>query len=182
MSVPSYPNRDWLQMHMDSRLTDALDFLFNSTENVASKTGASISPVTTVPPSIAALTVAKTKDGAMQAVIQDSTPINWGIHYFLEHSTTPNFAQPHVIHLGPSRTWVGPDVSRSFPYWRAYSMYQGQTEGSNPIYHQGPIIAQSIIPSTGSGTSSGNGQQGGTGFGLVPKRVPVGRSVPQVPR
>lgn len=176
MARLSYPNRDWLQMKYDSRLTDALDSQQNAINHIAEQLGASAVGATTPPPTISAVTVSKTTNGSLQAVIQDNTPVNWGIHYFLEHSTTPNFTQPHVIHLGQSRTWIGPDVSKDFPYWRAYSMYPGQSDQSTAVYHRGVIATAPVLPSTGSGTASGNGQQGGQGFGLAAKRTPPQRN------
>ena len=182
MARLSYPNRDWLQQKFDSRLTDALDAIQTAVNNGFEKLGASPVGSTQPPPTISAVTVSKTSNGSLQAVIQDNTPIQWGIHYFLEHSTTPNFTQPHVIHLGQSRTWIGPDVSKDFPYWRAYSMYPGQVEQSTSVYHQGVITTSAVLPSTGSGTASGNGQQGGQGFGITPRRTPPQRSpVPTKP-
>ena len=162
----------------DLRLTEALDDITNGTNATAEKLG--VSPVSTTepPPSIAALNVSKLSDGSLHAVIQDHTPINWGIHYFLEFSTTPGFEQPHVLHLGASRTWVGPNVA---PYWRAYSMYNGQSQESARVLNSSIRISGSatgLQPSTGSGTAAGNGKQGGQGFGTVPKRSPVIRSVP----
>jgi hypothetical protein len=176
MSSPSYPNRDWIQQQ-DYRWSEAMDYIVQSYQNVASKLGVSTTAQTTPPPTISSLTVSKTSNGTLQAVIQDNNPISWGIKYFLEHSTTPNFAQPHVIDVGQSRQWNGPDISKDFPYWRAYSMYPGQTEASQVVYHNGPILTAPVQSSTGSGTSSGNGRQGGTGFGLVQNRTAPIRSI-----
>ena len=171
-----YPNRSWIQMQMDRRLADALDAIQAAVNTIAAKTGADPVGPTQPPPTVSALNVSKLSDGSLQAVIQDQNPIKWGIHYFLEHSTTPNFSQPHVIHLGQSRQWSGPDISKSFPYWRAYSMYPGQQEQSTPIYHNGIIATALVQPSTGSGTASGNGTQGGQGFGTVALRMPPQRN------
>ncbi len=176
MAKLTYPNRDWIQMQMDRRLADALDAHQNAINHIAEQLGVSAVGPPTPPPSISAVSVSKTPEGSLQAVIQDNNPIQWGIHYFLEHSATPNFVQPHVIHLGQSRQWNGPDISKSFPYWRAYSMYPGQTEESTKVYHGGGLNVAPIQNSTGSGTASGSGQQGGQGFGLVARRTPPQRN------
>ena len=55
-----YPNRDWLQMQYDRRLTDALDAIADAVNTVGAKTGATPVGPTQPPPTVSALTVAKT--------------------------------------------------------------------------------------------------------------------------
>lgn len=126
----------------------------------------------------------------VHAVIQDNTPIRKHVNYFLEYATEPNFLEPHVEHLGTSRTRVislptntdgttNPTTGVVTPgtpqqyYFRAYSQYLGSKPSK--YINFGGDLAQPIsltgstnltlLPSTGSGTAQNSGQQGGYGFG-----------------
>ena len=173
-----YPNREWIKANFDPRLAEAFDALQEAHNSVFNKS--SMSPVgeTPVPPQVSNLEMSA-GNGVFQARITDNNPVTMGINYFLEYSNTPNFAAPHVVHLGPSRTWrqnLGPITL----HWRAYSQYQSG-QPSKPVYFGNPAnptpvssagaIAPSLPASTGSGTASGNGQQGGSGYGKVLKRT-----------
>jgi len=133
------------------------------------------------PPPVQALTI-KANNGDVHAVITDNSAVQKGVHYFVEYSSEPNFLQPHVIHLGTSRSAApfrlpamdDSGNAQSF-YFRAYSQYPGGHPGK-PIYfggtapsavNPGGTTQLSLIPSTGSGTAQSTGQQGGSGFGKV---------------
>ena len=97
----------------------------------------------------------------------------------MEYSTTSTFAQPHGFSLGPWRThrgWVGAQNL----YWRAYSQYPSG-QASKPVYHGSavdPLVVNHggaspgppIPASTGSGTASTDGRQGGAGYGFIQQR------------
>lgn len=164
-----------------AHLSEALRILQDGINNLGSHV--SVDPAGTIPapPIPQALTVKTNGTGLVHAVLSDSNPINKNLHYFLEYATEPTFSQPHVVHLGPSRT-MSPILlpyqddngnPQSF-YFRAYSQYQGSTP-SKPIYYGGvtptavnPGGSQklTLIPSTGSGTASNTGQQANSGFGV----------------
>ena len=114
--------------------------------------------------------------------LTDNAALKRGVHYFTEISANdPSFRQPIVFHHGTSRTpppfplpskdGNGNPVSY---YVRAYSQYPGSAP-SAPIVHGGAANPTAVtlggatqltlLPSTGSGTASGNGTQGGQGFG-----------------
>ena len=172
-----YPNRDKIQAQFGAFLTEALDAIQNAHNQVFTKS--SMAPVgeSAVPAPIANLSVTG-GNGVYQAVIQDNSSVTWGISYFLEYSDTANFASPHVIPLGPARTWRG-TLNLPGLYWRAYSQYQGG-QPSAVVYYGSqttPVVVTAggaispVLPgSTGSGTASGNGTQGGSGYGKVSKR------------
>jgi len=77
--------------------------------------------------------------------------VRWASTTFWSIPQAPT--RPAARHsLGQSRQWSGPDISKDFPYWRAYSMYPGQQEQSTPIYHSGAINTSPFSRATGSGT------------------------------
>lgn len=113
-----------------------------------------------------------------------------GIHYFTEIGVDdPKFAQPIVIHHGTSRNTIIPlptnitggatPVPHNY-YVRAYAQYLSSQPSvptvyggaSNPTAIQmGGTTVGTPLPSTGSGTGANTGQQGGSGFGKVQKRL-----------
>jgi hypothetical protein len=115
--------------------------------------------------------------------------VNKGIRYFSEIDTDPNFPQPHVVDHGTSRsgfltlpTYVsdaGPLPTNNIYYLRSYAQYPGSDPcepkvfgnlgGAIPIQMAGSNVTP-LLPSTGSGTASAQGQQGGKGLGTVIKR------------
>lgn len=120
--------------------------------------------------------------------ITDNSALNRGVHYFTEVSANdPSFRQPIVFHHGTSRTpppfplpskdGSGNPVSY---YVRSYSQYPGSAP-SAPIVHGGAANPTAVtlggstqlnlLPSTGSGTASGNGTQGAQGFGKSAVRL-----------
>jgi hypothetical protein len=146
-----------------------------------------------VPPTIQQLNVKTDGNGLVHAVISDANPIQKGLHYFVEYSTDKSFSQPHVVHLGASRS-MNPitlpakddDGNPQQFFFRAYSQYPGSDPGApqhfggdtpTPV-DPGGSVQMTLLPSTGSGTAPNDGQRGGSGFGKVlvrpqggPKRV-----------
>lgn len=139
----------------------------------------------------------KATGGYVHAQITDNNPLNKGIHYFVEADTNPSFSQPIVIPHGPSRT-IHPFPLPAFDdagnaqswHFRSYSQYPGSlpsektvfggASGATPV-SVGGATNMTLLPSTGSGTASPNGTQGGSGFGKVSVRPAQGpkRSVGQ---
>lgn len=139
----------------------------------------------------------KASGGFVHVQITDNNPLNKGIHYFVEADTNPSFSQPIVIPHGPSRT-IHPfplpanDDNGNAQSWhfRAYAQYPGSlasaktvfggASGATPV-SVGGSTSMTLLPSTGSGTASPTGTQGGQGFGKTSTRPAVGpkRSVGQ---
>ena len=103
-----------------------------------------------------------------------------GVHYFSEVDTDSNFPQPHVVHHGTSRTGflhlpaLDDNGNVQTYYLRSYAQYPGSD--ASPIKVFGGMAGatkiqmtgaskMSLLSSTGSGTASPNGTQGGQGFG-----------------
>lgn len=109
--------------------------------------------------------------------------VSKGVQYISEVSTDPNFIQPHVIDHGSSRsvfltlpTFQNDGVTPNVYYLRSYAQYHGSDPckptvlgnigGAIQIKMSG-LNAATPLPSTGSGTASPSGQQGGHGLGIV---------------
>lgn len=141
------------------------------------------------PPTIQQLQVKTNGTGLVHAVIADNNPIQKNLHYFVEYDTNSAFSQPHVVHLGASRSMSPITLPNRDDngqpqkfFFRAYSQYQGSHPGQ--VVHFGgttptavdPGGAQqmTLLPSTGSGTAQSTGQEGGSGFGKILFRPTVG--------
>lgn len=164
------------------KLADALLKLQEGTNNLGQNVASDPAGTLPSPPPVQQLDVKTNGTGLVHAVITDNNPIQKGLHYFVEYSNDQGFSQPHVVHLGASRS-MNPvflpakddnGVAQNF-YFRAYSQYPGGTPG--PVVHFGGALptavdpggtqALTLLPSTGSGTAQNSGQQGGSGFGKV---------------
>jgi hypothetical protein len=163
---------------LDPKLHETITDVAAAVDGLAQRSNVNPTGETTAPFDISRLTVVA-QDGVFDIRIFDDTPVQRGIHYFVEYSTTPSFTNPIPIHLGTSR--CGREFLGNLTlYWRAYSQYLG-SQPSNPIYFGSAVVPTAVIgggsitgptpqQSTGSGTASSNGTQGGQGFGVNLKR------------
>jgi hypothetical protein len=122
--------------------------------------------------------------------VTHNAPLNRGIEYVTEVSTTPSFspAQTYPYHHGTSRTpppiplptKTGSGSTQNY-YFRTVAQYRGSAPSapvvfggaSNPTpVTMGGSTALSLLPSNGSGT--GNSNQSGQGLGKQFTRPPVG--------
>lgn len=158
------PNLDYVRQK-DPRLYEVVVALRNAIPNLTIP----------APPEVAALDVTAA-NGVFHAVITDLGHPQKGVGYFLEYDTVPGFPSPHVIDLGASRDWRG-YLGNLTLYWRAYSQYMPPLNsppsptlmfgGSGPIAVVGGGSSGPSLPdSTGSGTGSITGQNGGVGNGI----------------
>jgi hypothetical protein len=163
-------------------LDDLVGKIERGVNNLGQNIGADPTGMVAPPPTIQQLNVKTNGSGLVHAVITDNNPIQKNLHYFVEYDTDPSFRQPHVVHLGASRTMnpltlpaMDDNGNPQQFYFRAYSQYQGSHPGE--VVHFGGDVPSainpggtqqmSLIPSTGSGTAQPTGQQGGSGFGKV---------------
>jgi hypothetical protein len=157
---------------IDPVLAQALDSIVEQIQSVATQTAATVNGFTPAPHPISQLSVLASA-GVFDIQIQDNTPVQRGINYFVEFSTTPNFVQPHVVNLGASRTYRSYWGNQTL-YFRAYSQYS-TSQPSQPVYFGSSSAPTAVVgggsagptpqPSTGSGTAPNTGLQGGAGFG-----------------
>src|SRR5258708_35033554 len=128
-------NGQWLHSALQ-RIEDAVNTL-------ATNTAVAAKGVLPGPPAIQQVTVKTNGTGLVHAVVSDNNPIQKGLHYFVEYDTDPSFKQPHVVHLGASRsmppiTLPGGDDNgnpQKF-FFRAYSQYPGSHPGE-PVHFGG---------------------------------------------
>jgi len=160
----SIPNWDYLRQK-DAKLYELVRSVFDSIPQLELP----------APPPVTAFTVTS-NNGRYEATLADSGPVKKGVSYFIEFDTDPNFPTPHVRNLGTGRGWSEVLGAGTF-YFRAYSQYQPpfNSPPSPYIFFGGstpsPVVgggatAPITLPSTGSGTTAVNGQQGSQGFGI----------------
>lgn len=161
--------------------------IIEAVNRLAFNSGQSPTGENPTPPSIGAVNV-KASGGVAHVTINDATETTRAREYFVEYDTNPNFPGPHVAHLGvPRGTFLTlPALNDSGAaqnwYFRAYSQEPGSLP-SMPVYFGGlSPMAVSVggsvrltpLQSTGSGTASPLGNQGGWGRGKVPVRPQFG--------
>jgi hypothetical protein len=168
-------------------LSVALQGIQDGVNKLATNLAADASDATVpAPPAIQSLNVKTDGNGNVHAVISDAAGnIQRGINYFVEYDTTPNFSQPHVVHLNATRTMspIGlpakdDNNNDQLFYFRAYSQYRGGAPGPKINFggntptsvNPGGAGKATLLPSTGSGTAQNTGQQGGSGLGTVQTR------------
>ena len=164
------------------RLANALQRIETGVNGIATNLGGDPTQTVAPPPTVQGLAVKTDGNGTVHAVVQDNNPIQRNLHYFVEYSNDESFSQPHVVHLGASRT-MNPITLPAMDdngnpqkfFFRSYSQYPGGDPGK-PIHFGGTTptgvdvggtTKLTLLPSTGSGTAQPSGQQGGSGFGKV---------------
>ena len=178
----------------DSVQASFLQEIVRSINNVARGAGVAVSGDNLAPPPVNAITI-KASGEQIHAVLSHSAQVTRSINYFLEADTSEGFTQPHVMDIGASRSHVFmlPTLNDSGAiqpwYLRAYAQYPGSPPSKPTVYGglTGPTAItlqgttkMTLLPSTGSGTASSTGQQGGAGRGRqrvsTPKVVRIGKS------
>lgn len=151
-----------------AKLYEALSDIAQQSDNHAQQTNANLQGAPLPPPAINNIAVSA-QNGHFSVQIQDNGEIYRGVQYYVEHSDSPNFTNPQVIHLGDSRNhtvFLG-DVTR---YFRAYSSYASSPPSApaylggsvpTPVTGGGPVGGPDFQESQGSGTGpAGAGLQG----------------------
>jgi hypothetical protein len=173
----------------DPHLGRLLQSLIDNMNGMANHIGVSQAGRVAPPPILQGINVVA-NNGTIHAVLTHNVPINKNIRYFIEADTNAAFQQPHVFDLGTSRTLFtnlpNKDGGGNTLNWhfRAYSQYQGSnpskplnfgTKLTPTIVNVGGTAQFTPFASTGSGTAAGNGQQGGSGLGVVLTRPQTGQ-------
>jgi hypothetical protein len=125
----------------------------------------------------------KAANGTVHVTLTDNSQRSRTLNYFVESDTDPSFPQPHVDHLVASRgaflnrPALDDNGAAQKWYFRAFSMQPGSSQRSDHVVFGGSNSPTAVdvggttqmtpLPSTGSGTASTSGQQGGTGFGTA---------------
>lgn len=164
---------------LGARMFEALSDIDSQMTNVAQQTNANRTGQPAAPPSVSGIQVSA-QNGHFQVSVSDDSEMYRGVRYFIEHSDSPHFTNPHVVELGTTRNanlFLG-GVTR---YFRAYSAYPGSGPGQ-PVYFGGAtptavkgggsIGGPNFLSSQGSGT--GDPGVGLQGPGAVPFRSATG--------
>lgn len=170
-----------------SLLAGALQRIEDAANNLGQQSATEPIGLASAPPPVELVNV-KTAGEIAHITLTHNAPINKGVHYFVEYTQNdPNFLAPLVEHLGTSRTATlnlptKLDGGSAVNYYvRGYAQYPGSLP-SKPVNFGGltpsPVTMSgsttlTLLPSTGSGTAAGNGQQGGYGFGRTNTRLAV---------
>jgi hypothetical protein len=166
------------------RIIDAVNF---TATNASVSSVGKLSP----PPKVDSIQVQGTLSGStitapseiLHWILTHNQAVNKGIRYFSEIATDANFTQPHVVDHGTSRTgflhlptYLNDGSTRQTYYLRSYAQYHGSDPSETTVLGglTGAIKIQmtgtsgtTLLSSTGSGTASPQGQQGGKGLGTV---------------
>jgi hypothetical protein len=169
------------------RIANGLQRMQDAVNQLAVNLGADPTGTMPPPPPHQSLDV-KASGGLVHIVATDHSVINKGEANFLEYATDPAFAKPLVVDMGASRshTITLPGLTDSSApqafYFRTYKQARGGQPSSptnfggvkpTPVL-PGGTVAMTLLPSTGSGTATNNGQQGGSGYGKVLVRPATG--------
>lgn len=174
-------------MQANPSLGSLLQRIISGVNTVADNTQTSAVGRLPAPPQISGVN-AKISGEMLHLQINDGGTVKQGIHYFSEVSTNPNFSNPIVVHHGTSRcaapvplpTYDDSGNKQTY-YVRSYSQYLG-SDPSKPVVYgvnaptgfnmqgQTPLT---LLNSSGSGTASNSGEQGGWGLGKVQSRSSV---------
>lgn len=134
------------------------------------------------PPPVSNVSVVSNGDGTVDVTFEDGDGVNQAVNYFVEHAADGNFFKPRVEFFGPSRSG-SVRVGGTARAWRVFSQYSyPPSQPSAPVIFGGATAtlvggggaAQGPQDSTGSGTASTTGQQGGQGFGKNRVRAAAG--------
>lgn len=171
-------NIELLRARLGPEVADEMQRIQDALNNVAVQTNANPLGPAAAPPQISAVKAIGLGDGHADIAIQDNQPVNRGIHYFAEYSTTAAFSSSttKTVHMGVSKN-VRVPVGSGQVFVRAYSAYP-TGPASPPVLHGGgaaisaggTFAATAGNPGVGSGTEPSLNPRTGVGFGLFPVR------------
>src|SRR4051812_18097168 len=96
------PNLPWIRQK-DPRLYEALKAVQDQTTNIEKQGNFNATGHPAPPPPINGLKVTTGPAGEFQIAITDNGEVGRGINYWVEHDTSPNFTNPHIVDMGQSR-------------------------------------------------------------------------------
>lgn len=183
----------------DLRTRDAvqaafLDRLVEGINNVAAGAGVGVTGDLPAPPPVNAISL-KANGEMVHITLSHGAEVSRPIHYYVEADNSPSFPAPHVMDIGSSRGHFAHlpalnDQGVQQPwYFRTYAQLPGSKPSAPTVLGglENPTAVMlkgstrlTMLPSTGSGTASSTGQQGGSGRGKqrisTPKVIRIGKS------
>jgi hypothetical protein len=188
----------FVEQSMSAYLGSLLRRTINAVNTLSLNSGVAAVGKTPAPPKVDSISISGTQSGntftcpseILHIALTHNQAVAKGVRYFTEVDTNSQFTQPHVFDHGTSRslfatlpTYSSAGVQATY-YLRSYAQYPGSDpceptvfgnlSGSTAIKMTGSSVT-ALLPSTGSGTASPQGQQGGLGLGkdlVRPKPVP----------
>ena len=173
--------------------------IINAVNTLAKNAGVAAVGKVSPPHPIDAVNVQGTQSGNMVTCPGDilhftlthNQAVSRGVQYISEIDTDPSFPQPHIIDHGCSRSAFvalptftnGVDNVKNTYYLRSYAQMHGSDPCKPTVFgglggalqiQMNGLNAGVPLPSTGSGTASPTGQQGGHGLGIVLDRPAPG--------
>lgn len=176
-------NLDWIRKlkipdapDAGARLYEAFKSISNASDNTEQQGNLNPQGQPVPPPGVQAINVTA-ENGHHSVTLEDqNSGVRRGVNYWLERSTSPSFANPHIIDLGQTRSH-SEFLGNGTYYWRGYSSYSS-SPGGQPVYHgsassPAPVNAGGSVGPPGDIQSQGSGT-GAPGQGLVgPGPVPI---------
>ncbi len=173
------------------RLPDAPDFgmklfelitsMATGVNNIEQQTNSNATGQPQPPPAVSALHVTAENGHFQIAINHEGAEFFRSPKYFVEHSETPDFKNPHIMDLGATRN-ITKFFGNTTLYFRAYAAYSASHPGPT-VYHGDagqprPVTGGGIIPgpqfSQSQGSGTGTPGQGMTGPGMTPYRTKTG--------
>jgi hypothetical protein len=171
-----------------ARMSLMFEQIENSVNQIGSLSGVDASGHVSAPTAPSQISV-KAANGIAHVTLNDGAQRDRTLNYFVEADTDPSFSNPHVEHLGASRgkffalPGLNDDGDTQNWHFRGYSMQLGSESASEHVYFGTPSAPTPVdvggtthltpLVSTGAGTASTNGQQGGEGFGTYQLAKPA---------
>ena len=171
--------------------------LIDRIDNVAKGAGVGMVGDLAAPPPVNAINV-KASGEMVHVTLTHAAELTRAIEYHIEADTNPNFTAPHLVRQSSSRShfFALPGFTDNGTpqkwYLRAYAQYPGSKPSQplvfgglanpTPVVLTGGVGGTKLTPlgSTGSGTASTTGQQGGSGRGKfrtsTPKVIRIGKT------
>lgn len=189
MSIGGDDLLEHIETKIDPKLGQFLRrYVIPAIQNLGTNTGASPNGFVPPPDAPQGLTINSQGTENVQFTVNHTAPVQKGIEYFTEVSTSPAFHGPQTRteHHGTSRSPVSTlflptkDTGGNTHdyYARSYAQMPGsQRSGFSPVvgpFNMTGTTEADHTPSTGSGTAAANGSQPGQGWGNNLQRPAVG--------
>ncbi len=163
-----------------TKLSEMMTEFAQGVNNIEQQTNSNATGDPKPPPPINALNVTASNGHFQVAINHEGAQFYRGVNYFVEHSHSPQFTEPHIVPLGTSRN-ANIFLGNATRYFRAYAAYPGSPPG--PLaYHGGgqpvSVLGGGSVPPPSFALSQGSGTgtqgQGHSGFGPIPFRTKTG--------
>lgn len=164
------------------KLAELIQQIAQGVNNIEQQTNSNATGQPQTPPAINSLNVTASNGHFQIAINHEGAQFYRGVQYFVEHSDSPAFTDPHTIPLGTSRNanvFLG-NATRFFRAFAAYPssppgpiVYNGGAAQPQAVVGGGSVPGPAFAASQGSGT--GTAAQGHSGPGPIPFRTSTGK-------